>query len=181
MVGATLGSSRASRLDPRSLPASASITSGRAAGTVFTIDGEAATLSRPAHGSRATRVPLTAYRGVAVRMEGGNAGAVRVFVELLHSEPALTLPLIVADDPTDAAADWQAWGRALKLPLLVVAADGTVSQPLSSLGALTVFPAKPRRRHAFFAERRPRFLARRKPGRRGSLERLSGREIIART
>jgi hypothetical protein len=41
-------------------------------------------------------------------------------------------------------------------------------------------PPQPRRRHSFFADRRPRFLVRRKNGRPGRLERLSAHEIIAR-
>ena len=97
----------------------------------------------------------------------------------MHRDPALTLPLVVAGEPEDVAADWQAWGRALNLPLLVVEQDGTVSRPVERLGAVAVARPRPRRRHSFFAGRRPRFLTRRKPGRGESTERLAGREIIA--
>jgi hypothetical protein len=117
---------------------------------------------------------------VAVRMEAiGNNGDVRAFVELLHAESALTLLLASSDTPEDLAGDWQAWGRTLDLPLLVVGQDGSVSVPLLNRG-VTIAPPKPRRRHSYFAKRRPRFLTRRKTGRPELMERLSGREIIAR-
>jgi hypothetical protein len=130
---------------------------------------------------RSRVVPFSTYRGVAVRMEETRvAGRVRVYLELLHSDRSLTVPLSVADDPDGVAADWQEWGRVLGLPLLVIAADGTVSAPLSTLGSLSVFPPKLRRRPAHFRARRPRFLVRRKPGRSVGLVHMTGREIIAR-
>jgi hypothetical protein len=109
----------------------------------------------------------------------GQSGGLIVVVELMHRDPALSLPLVVADEPEDVAADWQAWGRALNLPLLVVTEDGTVKAPVDRIGALVVYESKPRRRYSFFADRRPRFLVRRKPGRAGPMERVTGREIIA--
>ena len=153
------------------------------ADTAFILDRERAIVQRqrrPAPPLTLT-VPLASYRGVAVRMEpAGAAGQVRVFVELLHEDPALTLPLIVGDEPEDVAADWQAWGRALKLPLLVIGQDGSVSDPLGDLGGVITGPPKPRRRYSFFAGRRPRFLTRRKTGHSRPTEQLAGREIIAR-
>jgi hypothetical protein len=178
--GATAGSSRAYRLDPHALPARAS---GGAAEVAFIIDRERAIVRRSLAAGRAATlaVPVSAYAGVAIRVEpSGDAGRVRLFVELLHKDPSLTLPLVVADEPEDVAADWQDWGRALNLPLLVIAQDGTVSAPLQKMGGIILAPTKPRRRHSHFAARRPRFLTRRKPGRRQPMERISGREIIAR-
>jgi len=180
--GATAGSSWAYRLDPNLLPARASIGPGAAAGAAFIIDRENAIIRRMAASGRSATfaVAVSAYAGVAVRVEpNGEAGSVRVFVELLHRDPSLTLPLVVADDPDQAAADWRAWGRALNLPLLVVAQDGSVTAPLATIGGIAAATAKPRRRHSYFAARRPRFLTRRKPGRAPS-ERIKGREIIAR-
>jgi hypothetical protein len=180
--GATVGSSRAYRLDPHVLPARATVPSGGAAEAAFVIDRERAIVRRAVAAGPAVTlaVPLSAYTGVAVRVEpNGDAGRVRVFVELLHNDPSLTLPLMIADEPEDVAADWQEWGRSLNLPLLVIAQDGTVSAPLQKIGAVTVAPAKPRRRHSYFAARRPRFLTRRKPGRRELMELVEGREIIA--
>jgi hypothetical protein len=127
------------------------------------------------------QIPLRAFVGVAVRMVPvGTNGDIEVTVELHHRDPALCLPLVVSDDPAEVAADWQAWGRALGLPLLLVRQDGEIEAPLNQMGEMTLLPSKPRRRHSYFAGRRPRFLARRKPGGEIMLERVSAREIIAR-
>ena len=177
--GAAAGSSRAYRLDPHILPARAP---GGAAGTTFIIDRDQAIVRRPPAGGRATTlaVPLSAYAGVAVRLEPADGGGLRAIVELLHDDPALTVRLVVADEPETVEADWQAWGRALNLPLIVVAPDGTVTASAEASGGLRIAPATPRRGHAFFGARRPRFLVRRKPGRRELMVKIAGREIIAR-
>jgi hypothetical protein len=180
---ATAGSSWGYRLDPHILPVRGSAQDGGAANTAFILDSERAIVQhlRRAGPPLTQTVPLASYRGVSVRMEPASAaGHVRVFVELLHKDPALTLPLIVGDEPEDVAADWQAWGRALNLPLLVVGQDGSVSDPLGDLGGVFAGPPRSRRRHSFFAGRRPRFLTRRKTGHSRPTERLTGREIIAR-
>ena len=179
--GATAGSSRAFRLDPFTLPMRHPVSFDGGA-TAFVLDRKRVIVRRPVRGRTMTlAVPISAYRGVAVRIvPAGQAGDIRVTVELMHRDPSLTLPLIVAEEPEDVAADWQAWGRALNLPLLLVAEDGTVKMPLDRLGGLVVAETKPRRRHSFFADRRPRFLTRRKIGRKSDEPRVTGREIIAR-
>jgi hypothetical protein len=179
--GATAGSSRAFRLDPFALPMRHPVSFDGGA-TAFVLDRKRVIVRRPVRGQTMTlAVPISAYRGVAVRIvPAGQTGDIRVTVELMHRDPALTLPLVVADEPEDVAADWQAWGRALNLPLLLVAEDGTVKTPVDRLGGLVVSETKPRRRHSFFADRRPRFLTRRKVGHKGEQPRITGREIIAR-
>jgi hypothetical protein len=175
----TIGSSREFRLDPHALPAQGAT----AAGEAFVIDRGHARISRTFTANGPTMqaaVPLSAYRGVAVRMESaGDNGEVSTFIELLHRDPALTLTLAESAVPEDLAADWQAWGRTLGLPLLVVGQDGSVGEPLARFGLETA-RSKPRRYHTYFAKRRPRFLTRRKTGRATSMERVTGREIIAR-
>jgi hypothetical protein len=176
--GATVGSTRAFRLDPNTLPARSSPSDGGSAAAAFIIEDGQAVLARK--GASLT-VPLDAYRGVAVRMEPvGSNGAVRAFVELLHNDPELTLPLAMTDDPYDIAGDWQAWGRTLNLPLLIIGQDGSVGEPLVDTNSVHVAPSKPRRRHSYFAKRRPRFLARRKVGHVDEVSVVFGREIIAR-
>jgi hypothetical protein len=178
--GAIAGSGRAFRLDPDILPARLA---GGAADLSFVIDGERAIVRRPLGGRTATlAIPIRAYAGVAVRVApNGSGGRIRAFVELLHDDPSLTLTLAVADEPEDIAADWRAWGKKLKLPLLLVGADGTIIRPLDQVGALVVGTSQPRRRHSFFAGRRTRFQRRRKTGRGGPMDKLTGSEIIARS
>lgn len=186
--GATVGSSRGFRLDPHTLPARAVPHAGDGAAATFIIERERALIRRAvplAAGSVVTggmiSVPVGDFAGVSVRMEStGEHGEVRGYVELLHTDPALTLPLTISDDPEEVAADWQAWSRTLNLPLLIVGQDGTVNAPLANVHGVHMTRAKPRRRHSYFAQRRPRFLTRRKPGRVGEAIRVHGREIIAR-
>lgn len=176
--GATAGSGRVFRLDPHQLPVRGFSPSG-AADPAFVIDRGRALVRRPS--GDAVSVPVAEYRGVAVRMEStGDNGEVRAFVELLHTDPSLTLPLAVTDDPYEIAADWQTWARTLSLPLLIVGQDGSIGAPLAGMGGILAAKPKPRRRHSFFADRRPRFLVRRKVGRLDVSLIIDGREIIAR-
>lgn len=178
--GATVGSGRAYRLDPHTLPARGFAPVGDEAGSAFTIERERAVVRRAQSGDPVS-VPIADYRGVAVRMEStGDDGEVRAYVELLHADATLTLSLAATDDPYEIAGDWQAWARALNLPLLVVGQDGSIGTTLAGMGGIVAARPLPRRRHAFFAKRRPRFLARRKPGHAAAIVRIAGREIIAR-
>jgi hypothetical protein len=183
--GASAGSSRAFRLDPFALPIRYTAVIGGVSGgrASILLNREDVIIARPWLGGSLASVtlPVAAYAGVAVRIvpvgDGGGIGAV---VELMHDEPGLSLPLVIADEPEDVAADWQAWARILNLPLLVVANDGTVVKANQRVGGLTIGVPKARRRHSYFAARRPRFLTRRKTGRRGAGEVIVAREIIAR-
>ena len=179
---AAAGSGRSFRLDPFALPVRHAAPLGGPE-PAFILDRDRAVVRRTLRhaGPVTLAVPVSAYAGVAVRIVPvGTEGAIRVHVELLHDDPGLTLPLVVADEPEDAAADWQAWGRALNLPLLVVEQDGTVRAPLTRLGGLTVGAPGARRLRRFLSGRRPRFLRRRKVGQARPIEVLSGREIVAR-
>jgi hypothetical protein len=183
--GATAGSGRAFRLDPHALPVryTATLGDGRMGSAVIVLDRYQAALCCSAETGVQSMlaVPVSTYVGVAVRIVSNDEGAtLRAIVELMHDDPMLSLPLVIADEPEDVAADWQAWGRALNLPLFVVGSDGQAILAADRVGGLTVAKSKPRRRHSYFAARRPRFLARRKPGRPGDVEILRGREIIAR-
>ena len=175
--GATAGSSRFFRLDPFALPVRHA-----ERGEAFILDRDRAVVRRTLRGMAATLdVPVSAYRGVAVRMFTEGEDNLRVVIELMHRDPALSLPLVVAGEPEEAAADWIAWGQALNLPLLVVEQDGTVSSPAD------------RRRRCRRAASRARGGAARlsaaaarashgggRSARYSAVERLEGREIIAR-
>lgn len=177
------GSSQSFRLDPFRLPVqfTTAVDGTHHGQAVVTLDRDGAMIASPPGGSATTkRIPIETYLGVAVRLFAESDGKAGAVVELMHRNPGLSLPLVLAEEPEDAAADWQAWARALNLPLLLVGSDGAVQKAAERPGAMLLLRAKPRRRHAFFAGRRPRFLARRKPGRPGMPARIEGREIIAR-
>jgi hypothetical protein len=126
-------------------------------------------------------LPPTAFKGVAARaMESGD-GDVTVTLELFHQDPKLCVPLLVATDLFDVAADWRGWSELFHLPMLMVEADGRVTPLEETLGAVRA--AQPSSRRSGSSPnrgRRPRFLAKRKPGGLGMRMVVSGEEIIAR-
>jgi hypothetical protein len=118
---------------------------------------------------------------VAARAMEDAEGNVTVTLELLHGDPMLSVPLLVADDLDDVAADWRAWADAFRLPMLLIEADGVARTLEESLGeSVKTLPPQERRKRRMQADRRPRFLARRKQGNLGLRLVVDGEEIIAR-
>ena len=92
----------------------------------------------------------------------------------------LSVPLLVADNLEDVAADWRAWADAYRLPMLLIEADGVARTLEESLGeAIKALPVQERRKRRG-APRRPFFLVRRKPGNLGMRLVIDGQELIAR-
>jgi hypothetical protein len=176
-AGATGGSGRFFRLDPHALPVRHAEREA-----IFILDRDRAVVRRKLGGIPATLdVPVSAYSGVAVRMYSEGEDNLRVVVELLHRDPGLTLGLLMVGAPEDAALDWVTWGETLGLPLLVVEADGRVTMPEGHVCGITPRDTGPRRGGQPFRGRRSRFARRRKVGTFSKVERLEGREIIARS
>lgn len=159
---------KAIRLDPQALPHRYKYRTGLegdAAEAAVLLDRTMATVCRrlPSGIPMAMRMTMHAFEGVAVRFAPGDDGdSMKVVLELLHRDPNLSLPLAVVDDMDDVVADWRSWGRALSLPLLVVEADGSYRPVEARLGAVDIRPTRPRRRRSILAQRRPRFLVRRR-------------------
>jgi hypothetical protein len=111
-------------------------------------------------------LPVSAYLGVAIRIEppaADTAGAFAVVLE--HRDPHLSLPLFRADDGTDIVAEWQSWSRVLGRPLLVVEDDGCLREPFARIGAVRIGrPMSRRRRRSVLRARRPTLPLRRRPG-----------------
>ncbi len=173
------------RLDPNRFPQQVSYAMRGASGDVsITIDERGAVLRKilPSSGlPLSIALPKRAFKGVAARAIDHGDGEVTVTLELHHDDPDLCIPLLVAHDLSDIAADWRNWSEAFRIPMLMVEADG-VARPLEDhLGGLRTSEARPRRRHSFFANRRPRFLVRRTTGKLGVKMKIQGREIIARS
>lgn len=175
---------RGMRLDPFRLPQVVSYATRDDQGDVtFTIDKRGAVIRRilAMSGLPATVVlPARAFVGVAARAMEDGAGNVTVTLELMHGDPFLSVPLLVAHDLDDVAADWRAWAEAYRLPMLLVEADGIARTLEESLGAVKKAPVQPRRKGRTTNLRRPRFLARRKEGDLGLRLVVGGEEIIAR-
>ncbi|WP_337266261.1 DUF6101 family protein [Oryzifoliimicrobium ureilyticus] len=173
------------RLDPLRFPQQVSYAIQGSAGDVsITIDERGAVLRKilPSSGlPLSIALPKRAFKGVAARAIDHGNGAVTVTLELHHDDPELCIPLLVAHDLADIAADWRGWSEAFHIPMLMIEADG-VARPLEDhIGDLRTARVQPRRRHSYFANRRPRFLVRRRTGKLGVSMKIEGREIIARS
>lgn len=173
------------RLDPFRLPQMVSYATRDDHGDVtFTIDHRGAVIKRLLNMSNlpvTIALPARAFRGVAARAMEDEDGNVTVTLELLHNDTMLSVPLLVADDLDDIAADWRAWAEAYRLPMLLIEADGVARTLEESLGAaIKTLPSQQRRKGRASVQRRPRFLARRRAGDLGLRLVVGGEEIIAR-
>jgi hypothetical protein len=152
--GSPAGSSRVERLDPFSLPVRFAARDEAADERVRYVEltRERVVVRRSLSGMRmALSMPLTAFRGVAIRVSMGEDAA--VIVELAHEDPGLALPLFVSREADDAFTEWRSWARVLGLPLLVEE-DGRLREPFERLGQLTIDVVRPRRRRRSALKRR---------------------------
>jgi hypothetical protein len=105
-------------------------------------------------------VPAPAYKGVALDVVEGRNGAPFYRLSLAHRDSDLDVVLAETQDCGDAAADWKYWAAWLGLPRLAVE-----NEELTAVDAVKgALAGAPRRSRASVRQRRPRFLARRKPG-----------------
>ena len=181
------GMASAPRLDPFALPVRFTAADEAADERLRVVDlhRERVVLRRSVRGMRmALNLPVASFRGVAIRLIG-EAGQVpsAIAVMLEHDDSALSLPLFLAKESDDVVAEWQAWGRALGLPLLVAEGDGNLREPFARLGAVRIAaPLARRRRRGAIARRRPLRSLRRKVTRLPDAPEVhrDEREIIAR-
>jgi hypothetical protein len=178
--GMPAGSGRVERLDPFALPVRFCATDAAADGRQRQVEltRERVVVRRAVAGVRmAVNLPVSAYRGVAIRVTGEGAAVV-----LEHRDPGLALELFVAPDGDEVAAHWRIWGAVLGLPLLVADRDGALREPFARIGALRIAaPCARRRRRNAIKRRRPSILMRRVVKRVGATSIYRGeREIIAR-
>lgn len=138
------------RLDPARFPQQ--VTYGKANGATdvaVTLDERGAVLRKVLTSSGlplSFALPARAFKGVAARAIDHGDGQVTVTLELHHDDPDLCVPLLVAHDLYDIAADWRSWSEAYRIPMLMVEADG-VARPLEEhLGKVRTQNTRPRRR-----------------------------------
>ena len=171
------------RLDPNNFPQRVSYAARDELDEVsVTLDSRGAVIKKVLSKSGlplSIALPARAFKGVAARAIDHGDGTVTVTLELHHTDIALCVPLLVAHNLDDIAADWRTWSELYGLPMLMVEADG-VARALDD-GSIP-HDARPsrRRRHHQISGRRPRFLVRRSTGKAGFRMKIEGREIIAR-
>ena len=171
------------RLDPFRLPQVVSYATRDEQGDVtFMIDQRGAVIRRILEKSGlpvtscCRHAPSAASLPVPSRTAEGNGhGDARAFAQ----RSAASVPLLVADDLDDIAADWRTWAEEYRLPMLLIEADGIARTLEESLGGGESRSLQ-RAPQARGSRRRPRFLARRKAGDLGLRLVIGGEEIIAR-
>lgn len=152
--------------DPFGLPAQLAIRPSallsRAAGfiryaTIYR-DAVKATDSSPIFGLFHWSEPLSAFRGIALRVAWRDASgeAPVILVDLLHaSDERRTLTLHASFDGADAAARWRAWSQTLGLPLLLEDQDGALREAERRLGSLRIDRPQPHSGANPLSNRRP--------------------------
>lgn len=110
------------------------------------------------------KVPVSEYIGVAVSTSITEDGVLSSAIELVHTDEDLHYRVFQEIGNNDVVAEWQNWGRKLKLPLFIKSGDGELLPYSQKVDGIVLGDATARRRTANQANRRPRFLNRRKPG-----------------
>ncbi|MNY67955.1 hypothetical protein D3C86_2056410 [compost metagenome] len=85
-------------------------------------------------------------------------------IELVHSDSELNYQVFEEEGNHSVVAEWQNWGKKLRLPLFIKAGDGAYLPYSQQVDGVMLGSPTPRRKLAADASRRPRFLNRRKPG-----------------
>lgn len=110
------------------------------------------------------KVPVTEFIGVAVATRISEEGVLTSSIELVHSDSELNYRVFEEEGNHSVVAEWQNWGKKLRLPLFIKAGDGAYMPYSQQVDGVVVGNTASRRKLAAEAGRRPRFLNRRAPG-----------------
>ena len=110
------------------------------------------------------KVPVDEFIGVGVATRISEEGVLTSSISLVHSDPDLNYQVFEEVGNTSVVAEWQNWGKKLRLPLFIIAGDGSLLPYSQQVDGVMLGHATARRKLAADASRRARFLNRRKPG-----------------
>jgi Family of unknown function (DUF6101) len=110
------------------------------------------------------KVPVDEFVGVAVSTTITEDGVLSSAIDLIHGDPNLNYRVFEELGNSDVVAEWQNWGKKLRLPLFIRTGDGSLLPYSQQVDGIAIGENNQRRRTAGQANRRPRFLNRRKPG-----------------
>ena len=110
------------------------------------------------------KVPVDEFVGVAVSTHITEDGVLSSAIELVHGDPDLNYRVFEETGNANVVAEWQNWGKKLRLPLFIKAGDGSFLPYSQQVDGIALGETTSRRKLAAEAGRRPRFLNRRKPG-----------------
>jgi hypothetical protein len=110
------------------------------------------------------KVPVDEFIGVAVSTTISEEGVLSSAIELVHGDPDLNYRVFEEIGNGNVVAEWQNWGRKLRLPLFIKAGDGNLLPYSQQVDGVALGNQTARRKLIAESNRRPRFLNRRKPG-----------------
>lgn len=108
------------------------------------------------------KVPVSEYIGVAVATAINEEGVLTSTIELVHQDPDFNYQVFEETGNTQIIAEWQNWGRQLRLPLFIRGGDGELVAYSQQVDGVMLGQTNARRKTVNEANRRPRFLNRRK-------------------
>ena len=112
------------------------------------------------------KVPVEEYVGVAVATRITEEGQLSSAIELIHPDEDFNYKVYEEEGNANVVAEWQNWGRKLRLPLYIRSGDGSLVSYSQQIDGVLVGGQHGRRMLSPEAERRTRFARRRKPGER---------------
>ena len=110
------------------------------------------------------KVPVTEFVGVAVSTRISEDGVLTSAIELVHGDPELNYQVFEEVGNGNVVAEWQNWGKKLRLPLYIKAGDGSLLPYSQQVSGVALGPTAARRKLNHDSQRRPHFLNRRQPG-----------------
>lgn len=110
------------------------------------------------------KVPVDEFYGVAVATTIGEDGELTSAIELVHPDENLTYRVYEESGNAGVVAEWQNWGKNLRLPLYIRAGDGQLVAYSQQISGVAVGQHSMRRSLAPEVNRRTRFARRRKTG-----------------
>ena len=110
------------------------------------------------------KVPVDEFVGVAVSTRISEDGVLTSAIELVHGDPELNYQVFEEVGNGSVVAEWQNWGKKLRLPLYIKAGDGSLLPYSQQVNGVALGQTATRRKLAHEDGRRPRFLNRRQPG-----------------
>lgn len=110
------------------------------------------------------KVPVTEFTSVAVSTRISEDGVLTSAIHLIHPDEDFNYLVFEETGNDNVVAEWQNWGRKLRLPLYIRAGDGQLMPYSQQVDGVLLGEVSARRKSHAGSNRRPRFLNRRKPG-----------------
>ncbi len=108
------------------------------------------------------KVPVSEYYGVAVSTIINEEGELSSEITLVHKDEELNYRVFRELGNNNVVAEWQNWGKKLRLPLYIRTGDGNLVPYSQQVGGILLGNSNERKKAISNSSRRPRFLHKRK-------------------